>query len=440
MPTLTETKSFLRFKMGGMLAFCILFMHLPAFSQTSPQAAIGDAAAEYGLGNPSPKSLQAQQTPKPREEGWWQAFERGWVYWHPRYGARVVKGKIFEAWAGQHWEQGPMGFPNGSEIECPQPDQHDRYQSFEGGKIYWNSRTNQATVFTNAEGFGEGGKCFAPASGRFRVVLNGFTCNQATADQSINSVSDGAGDEVYMDSKNFLVELREGGLGFSVQSLGSHRTYFYGDIGNGENFQLRTRAGSATGLGVNGGIRSGDSFPESPQKHSTTSFDHALPLFLWEGTLTRRQNAVVLIPSIWEYDLVSYVLFEPLWQPANIVGSEGIVARLIRDSNSNDPEVAKLSVRNVIAERVSASPSDLAHPLDHPIGMHLASDDQYHFYPQVFILTYDEAVRMVQLSQSKNGEAFPFTYTEPDWVAWAGLRFPLGGKYTLYLQVEKLPD
>jgi hypothetical protein len=43
-------------------------------SQTAAQTAISDTAAEYGLGRPRPESLQALQTPVPRSEGWWQAF------------------------------------------------------------------------------------------------------------------------------------------------------------------------------------------------------------------------------------------------------------------------------------------------------------------------------------------------------------------------------
>jgi hypothetical protein len=38
---------------------------------------------------------------------------------------------------------------------------------------------------------------------------------------------------------------------------------------------------------------------------------------------------------------------------------------------------------------------------------------------------------MVQLSIDKKGEAFPITYTSSS---------DLGGRYTLYLQVERLPN
>src|SRR4051812_34703397 len=135
-----------------------------AMSQTAAQSAISESASEYGLGSPRPESPQALQTPAPRSEGWWQAFDRGWVYWHPRYGAQLVRGKIFETWGGQRWEQGPLGFPTRGESECRVPDSRDRYQIFEGGRIYWRASTNEAVVLNNPTTFGDGGNC-SPLAG-----------------------------------------------------------------------------------------------------------------------------------------------------------------------------------------------------------------------------------------------------------------------------------
>lgn len=411
------------------VALVVLLFAQGVISQTTARSAIADAAAEYGLGRPRAESLQPLQTPAPHNEGWWQAFERGWVYWHPRYGARVVKGKIFEAWGAQRWEQGPMGFPSGSETNCPAPDARDSYQSFEGGKIYWNAGLNRATVYTSAERFGEGGQCFAPASGRFRVTINGFTCNRQTVDLP-SLYPDGMDDEVFVESKNFIVERREGLAVASASDSWSPRTFFYGDTAGG-NFTQRTRAGSGRRLGANGGFRAGDSYPESPQKHSTGSLQNGLPLLLWEGTLTRRQNAAVFIPTIWETDSSTQPLYAP-WSRAGISrDSEIILGRLIENSNSLNQEPAKNSIRNDIIQRVFVSLWDISHPLDRPIGMREFGGGDYRFRPEVFILTYDEALRMVQLSRDKNGEAFPFTYRDADW---------LGGDYTLYLQVERLSD
>jgi hypothetical protein len=43
------------------------------------QDAIAAKARESNLGNPRPESPQPSQTPMPRNERWWQAFERDWV-------------------------------------------------------------------------------------------------------------------------------------------------------------------------------------------------------------------------------------------------------------------------------------------------------------------------------------------------------------------------
>ncbi|MDQ6785505.1 MAG: hypothetical protein M3033_01615 [Acidobacteriota bacterium] len=408
-------------------ALVILLLAEAVISQTTPQSAIADAAAEYGLGRPRAESPQPVQTPAPRNEGWWQAFERGWVYWHPRYGARVVKEKIFEAWSGQRWEQGTLGFPSGSETNCTPPDDRDFYQSFEGGKIYWNAATNRASVFTNAERFGEGGKCFAPAHGRFRVTINGFTCNHPTIELVWSP--DGMDDEVFVASKNFTVEKPAGDVSATVSAPWETRTYDIGDTSSGA-FPQRIRGGSSRRLGANGGFRAGDSFPESPQKHSTNSQSWGLPLLLWEGILTRRQNAAVFIPTIWEWDGAPYPLYA-LWQhvaPDALID----VGLLIENSNSVNQDSVKNSIRNDIIQRVLTNSHVTWRPVDHPIGMREYDAGEYRLRPEVFILTYDEALRMTQSSQTKNGEAFPFTYRDADSLG--------GGDYTLYLQVEQLPD
>ena len=195
--------------MSQTVTACFLFLLTALWpgivmSQTAALSAISESASEYGLGRPRAETPQARQTPAPRSEGWWQAFERGWVYWHPRYGAQVVRGKIFETWGGQRWEQGPLGFPTRGESECRVPDSRDRYQVFEGGRIYWRAATNEGIVFNNPTNFGDGGNCSPVGTpgtqrARFRVTLTGFSAHHQTVDNLFNA--DGWGDEVYIDSK-----------------------------------------------------------------------------------------------------------------------------------------------------------------------------------------------------------------------------------------------
>ncbi len=407
------------------LAF-IFITTLAVRPQTNPQTAIGDAAAEYGLGRSNPKTPQPIVTGAPRTEGWRQSFERGWVYWHPRFGTRVVRGKIFETWAAQRAEQGPMGFPTGSETNCLAPDGDDLYQSFEGGTIHWSAAANVATAYPAGSGFGVGGRCFEPAQGRFRVTINGFTCNRQTVDLP-SLYPDGMDDELWVESKSFTVQLAPGGPTMSAPFAA--RTFFYGDTAGG-NFGQRTQAGSGRRLGANGGFRAGDSYPESPQKHSTGSVANGLPLAVWEGFLIRRQNAVVILPTIWETDSNTQPIYAP-WSNMRFSYETGVaVGRLIQSYDGSDQDAAKNSIRHDVDSQVTASLWFMSHPVDRPIGMREYAAGGYRFEPESLILTYDEAVRMAKLSGTKNREAFPVTYTEVDW---------LGGNYTVYVQIEMLP-
>jgi hypothetical protein len=44
-------------------------------------------------------------------KGRYAQFERGYIYWHEKFGARAVPMRIFQYWAGLNWENGPLGYP-----------------------------------------------------------------------------------------------------------------------------------------------------------------------------------------------------------------------------------------------------------------------------------------------------------------------------------------
>jgi hypothetical protein len=118
-------------------------------SKDAPQRAITDRAKKLNLGNPSPTTPVAVQTPPPRDQGWFQHFEPGSVYFTVSYGAHLVKGLIFRRWGELRWEQGPLGFPITDETAVPAPYGNDRYSFFEGGAIYWHANTGQAVECLN---------------------------------------------------------------------------------------------------------------------------------------------------------------------------------------------------------------------------------------------------------------------------------------------------
>ena len=44
-------------------------------------------------------------------KGRFAQFERGYIYWHPKTGAKAVPLSVFEYWARLNWENGPLGYP-----------------------------------------------------------------------------------------------------------------------------------------------------------------------------------------------------------------------------------------------------------------------------------------------------------------------------------------
>src|SRR5437773_1027506 len=121
---------------------------------------------EYDLGQPRAATPAPQRTPSPRNNGWWQVFERGWVYWSPGNGAHAVRKGIFDRWTSAGREQGRLGFPTSDEINCSRPSKADIYQSFEHARILLPAATNQATIYDNypdgSNPIGVNGECYPP--------------------------------------------------------------------------------------------------------------------------------------------------------------------------------------------------------------------------------------------------------------------------------------
>jgi hypothetical protein len=283
-------------------------------------------AQEFTLGSPRPESPAPRQTPPPRNEGWWQAFERGWVYWIPGHGAHVVRGRVFEVWGREGWEQGALGFPTHDEEVCRAPDLRDNYQRFERGVIHWRAATNEAIIhYNDAQNnltFAVSGVCTPTAtaapnvattspvstnrventsvpaegpvspppppdkktdrvrsSGLFRITIDNFIAVQVAH----NGLLD-AGDDAFLmwDAQEFNADGRLVGGPLAGQSL------IYGDIG-------RNRAHIQAGTqGDNGGIRAGDKI----SGRSAPSANR-LPILVGDFMLVDGENAFVFAPTVW---------------------------------------------------------------------------------------------------------------------------------------------
>lgn len=73
-----------------------------------------------------------------------QRFEGGVMYWTSRTGTHAVRGKIFEHWGTSGWERGHLGYPTTDE-NCGLR-QGGCFTHFQGGSIYWSPGTGAHTV------------------------------------------------------------------------------------------------------------------------------------------------------------------------------------------------------------------------------------------------------------------------------------------------------
>jgi uncharacterized protein with LGFP repeats len=71
--------------------------------------------------------------------GCYQNYQGGVVHWSPATGARITKGAINAAWAGQNWENGSLGYPTSNETGGLKNG--GVYQNFQGGVIHWSPAT-----------------------------------------------------------------------------------------------------------------------------------------------------------------------------------------------------------------------------------------------------------------------------------------------------------
>ncbi|PRY12571.1 LGFP repeat-containing protein [Kineococcus rhizosphaerae] len=113
----------------------------PATGSHDVRGAIRDRWAalgwENGLGFPT-----TNDTRTPRRAGYYTHFEGGSVYWSPATGAHAVRGALRDAWAGQGWENGPLGFPVAEERAVPGGLQLD----FQGGSITWDAKRRTTSI------------------------------------------------------------------------------------------------------------------------------------------------------------------------------------------------------------------------------------------------------------------------------------------------------
>lgn len=114
----------------------------------------------------------------PDRTGKRQRFENGHIYWHPelpyRRASFIRDGAIWDKWAAQRWEQGPLGYPLSNEITRATTIENLSVvsQSFSGGSIFVyknNSTSEQVCLAFDNEGCTING-------GQYKLTLERVRC------------------------------------------------------------------------------------------------------------------------------------------------------------------------------------------------------------------------------------------------------------------------
>ncbi|HEX8238129.1 MAG TPA: hypothetical protein VF574_00125 [Allosphingosinicella sp.] len=283
---------------------------------------------------------------------------------------------------------------------------------------------------TTASGFSRAFYFGRPRSARFRVTARGFRVDRQSYDNIVES--DGRGDEVFVRADVFEFNWRP-----EVIATSSIRTDVLGERG-----PLHGGSRPASPLdadGRPGGFVTGDSYPHpfSPwQARPPSVHPNDLPMRLWEGELFQGTNAVVIVPTLWEWDGPDLSPEQLSWDrslPPAIRRVAPAIERIIVDrpattlfDNMFTVPVFNRGTRPIGSSGNFALPTDI----------------------DSFVLTYDSAVELARgrgseviVRDAGGGLASRVELTLPEGVFWIRLVDPPGldGAYTLYLFIERLP-
>lgn len=104
------------------------------------QGAIGGLHARIGTSTGAPRSHERCGL---AQDGCYQEFERGAVYWSAGSGARWVHGGVRSTWNRTGGVNGPLGYPRTGETDHGAGGVQ---QLFQGGTVVWSARTGAAAV------------------------------------------------------------------------------------------------------------------------------------------------------------------------------------------------------------------------------------------------------------------------------------------------------
>jgi hypothetical protein len=260
------------------------------------------------------------------------------------------------------------------------------------------------------------------AQGTYRVTVLGFDVFHETWDHLTDD--DGFKDEVY-----FRYDVAVGDRTGTMLDSSTYRTKIMGDIGTNRPEWQRARVQGGT-ASATGGFRQSDHCPyERPFIFRGATYTDRLPMVVFEGRLVRGENAVIITPSLWEYDGPTDLF--TTWSGA-ISASAGDIARALGDLATGNRSSGDL-IGDGVALGVPALRRALTGLLgsagDRPIGIQQDGDREV-FQPKVIQLNYDLAERAIV---TREGPFAPGVRS----LAFKDYN-RLAGDYTLYVKIEKI--
>lgn len=258
---------------------------------------------------------------------------------------------------------------------------------------------------------------------RFRITINGFACHRPTFDDLTQR--DGVDDEVFVQADLSLYNLVGPHNPASVKSS---------VIGDTNGFPTRLRGGSGHSIfGGNGGFHEPDTFPAGgrPWERIAERRSERPPLLVWEGELGSAQNALLIIPSIWEWD--GDVSLENRYVASlAALRNDRVIQSALRTaiSTRRDMDLPAVNRLRSLFSEVKVSKAFPGDPKNRPVGMIDRGGHYYVFNPRFMVLTYEKASLIAQSNNNGLGRGVISMEFRDD--------NELKGLYSLYIQVEIL--
>ncbi len=252
--------------------------------------------------------------------------------------------------------------------------------------------------------------------GIYSLILERLSVTNQTKDALFEQ--DGKGDEVYVTVDVSLLDKGKPSV-IPTQQL---RSWTYGDVG--ADHVNRIRAGSADAS--NGGIRTGDAVPDTRIACQSQPPDHyCLPLEIFRGQLAQDALAVMVVPTIWEYDGTQTMMQQLLAYQVNQlqqIGTGGFNlpsdSKHVTTTLSNALNYSPLNPTGGLAFVTSMGDGQA----DRPIGLQKTASGSHTYDSQVISLTYQLADALLS-NTAQIGGLYPgeFTITYRDGPDYEGL-------------------